>query len=41
MSQTNNQVAVAGPSALKLADRSLPARNGQHPVPRFLLKLYE
>ncbi|KAH9852694.1 hypothetical protein C2E23DRAFT_730301 [Lenzites betulinus] len=41
MSQANNQVAVAGPSALNLADPSRAARNGQHQVPRFLLKLYE
>lgn len=43
MSQAN-QVAVAGPSSLNLADPSLPAgaRNGQpHQIPRFLLKLYE
>ncbi|KAI0780561.1 hypothetical protein BD413DRAFT_462499 [Trametes elegans] len=38
MSQSN-QVAVAGPSAL--AEQSRPIRNGQHNIPRFLLKLYE
>ncbi|KAI0636609.1 hypothetical protein C8Q77DRAFT_1036256, partial [Trametes polyzona] len=40
MSQSS-QVAVAGPSALSLADPSNAARNGQHQIPRFLLKLYE
>ncbi|KAI8989787.1 hypothetical protein BD414DRAFT_485184 [Trametes punicea] len=38
MSQAN-QVAIAGPSALAEPARS--ARNGQHNIPRFLLKLYE
>ncbi|OJT02536.1 Heat shock factor protein [Trametes pubescens] len=40
MSQAN-QVAVAGPSSLNLADPA-GARNGQqHQIPRFLLKLYQ
>ncbi|KAI9065397.1 hypothetical protein FKP32DRAFT_1567795 [Trametes sanguinea] len=38
MSQAN-QVAIAGPSAL--AEPPRPVRNGQHNIPRFLLKLYE
>ncbi|CDO73628.1 hypothetical protein BN946_scf185014.g98 [Trametes cinnabarina] len=38
MSQAN-QVAIAGPSALTEPPRSV--RNGQHNIPRFLLKLYE